>query len=336
MSSSSSVKPAPRRPSALDLFKVRASKAPTSSSKNNNSSGTKALLRDDAPPLELPKPPPRKPVSAAFTGGYGRDKPKVTADRISQLAKPKYKPVQAAAGTSSKYNIGHSSEESDSVIWGGAPVPPVPPETSRRLSTTDSTTRPPTTAPGGKKKKAISLADMLLEKKKPASNPDPKPKWNHNFVDHESLPLKDIGSINDEDDYVPPQPQGRRKSAANMTLARSLLRNKPVNKPEVERTSGSLASFVGKKDRAKKKAFGTATATLNDFYAGNEENDTTTNTASSHKPSTIAEFLAAKKAAAPPNKTVSLADYFRNKEESTPAPAPVEKSEVEKQRALWS
>jgi hypothetical protein len=201
----------------------------------------------------------------------------------------------------------------------------------------------------------MSLADMLLAKKKSpaqssyASNPDPKPKWNHNFVDHESLPLKDLGSINDEDDYVPPQPQGRRKSAANMTLARSLLRNKPVDKPaEEKRMSGSLANFVGKKDKAK---FGTATATLSDFYSvGNEENNTPPAEVAAdthkdtHKPKqTIAEYLAAKKGSytsgeEQPNKTISLADYYKNKaakSSSSSSPA-VNESEADEQRALWA
>lgn len=195
----------------------------------------------------------------------------------------------------------------------------------------------------------MSLADMLLAKKKSpaqesggsAPNPDPKPKWNHNFVDHQSLPLKDLGSINDEDDYVPPQPQGRRKSAANMTLARSLLRNKPVDKPTVKRTSGSLATFVGKKDKAK---FGTATATLSDFYNdGNEENDTPSEAVGSHKSKqTIAEYLSTKSdtPTATPNKTISLADYYKNKaaqSSSLPSSATaIDESEADKQRALWS
>lgn len=234
------------------------------------------------------------------------------------------------------------------MIWGGAPVPPVPPETSRRLSTTASTVPTPAAASSAPAShKPISLADMLLAKKKSPSpsNPDPKPKWNHNFVEHQSLPLKNLGSINDEDDYVAPQLQGRRKSAANMTLARSLLRNKPVDKPQVKkspsnaRQSGALANFVG--ERKANKAFGMATATLSYFYDRNEENRTPA-VPTQGKPTTMAEFLAAKKApAAAPQKTVSLADYYRNKQESAGAKSgsgqvQVVDEDVEKQRALWA
>ena len=137
-SSSSSAATSNRRPSALDLFKVRAAApvaAPSAvpTSRNNDSSGARSLLRDDAPPLVLPKPPPRNPVGAAFTGGYGRDaglsrvrpsppsivyfsppththahpippypQPKVNPDRISQLAKPKYKPSAPSSSTAQK------------------------------------------------------------------------------------------------------------------------------------------------------------------------------------------------------------------------------------------
>jgi hypothetical protein len=88
------------------------------------------------------------------------------------------------------------------------------------------------------KKKVISLADLLASKASAPQQSDPKPSWNSDFVDEQSLRPAYIGSINDQDS--PPKPV-HKSGVSGMSLARSLARNNPANN---NTTTDSMSNLI--------------------------------------------------------------------------------------------
>ncbi|GMI08107.1 hypothetical protein TrVE_jg11754 [Triparma verrucosa] len=167
----------------------------------------------------LPPPPPKPKTDADPTKNeYGdfdpdrREKAKRIAmqKRFDALAKPKARgrDIYDDTQTAKKGTTYLNGESEDNVVWGGGPAPKVPPEVGRRLS--QGIIKSSTSS---KKGKAVSLADLLAVSRNVEG--DPKPRWNSEFTDAESLRLENIGSINDEDPPSPQQAYGDKKAVAN-------------------------------------------------------------------------------------------------------------------------
>ena len=226
---------------------------------------------------------------------------KSQVEKMAELAIPKKKGGSAPQARHEKYNILQINRESDDVVWGNAPVPPVPPSTSRRLSSTASTIMSQSCEGSTAEAVAATLHErltlseyMLRASKNTSAAPDPKPEWNHDFVDHESLALRDCGSINDEDAQNPCRVNGRRKSALNMTLARSLIRDNPAKRP------ANLSKANKQGDAANYRK------TLTDFVINDKPREVTRSSAA---PSSESSFIKKNKK----KKGISLGEYLAKK-----------------------
>ncbi|GMI35384.1 hypothetical protein TeGR_g5627, partial [Tetraparma gracilis] len=156
-----------------------------------------------------------------------------SVDRLSKPkavhTPPKKKPSPKPIIRTSNQGSGNAAPD---VVWGaggGDAGLQVPAATARRMSqgvvaapaAAKAKTSPTRGAGGGAKKKGgpISLADLLAKPKVAAAKPEPeaRPAWNEDFVDHASLRPEHLGSINDLDS---PPKGGHKKGVTGMALTR--------------------------------------------------------------------------------------------------------------------